>query len=174
MHVHTLGLSLRAPRTGSRSGWPVHSPGTPRPTLPPMLHTCAHAHSRGSFPGQSTGAVGAIESHRLVQVTPVRVDFLTVKSTLQSVSEKISSADAEKIKGEKTVTVTAEGWGEGPKIGKNRLWPTTGCSLAATGGQHHYSSLPPPPPPLLLTCPAEPRSVLNKYGTSVLINTGPI
>jgi hypothetical protein len=118
--THLASESLSGPpRTGSRSGWPVHSPGTPRPTLPPMLHTCAHAHSRGSFPGQSTGAVGAIESHRLVQVTPVRVDFLTVKSTLQSVSEKISSADAEKkLKEKKRSRRQRKGGGKGQKSAK--------------------------------------------------------
>ena len=141
--------SLSGPlRTGSRSGWPVHSPGTPRPTLPPMLHTCAHAHSRGSFPGQSTGAVGVIESHRLVQVTPVRVDFLTVKSTLQSVSEKISSADAEKkLKEKKRSRRQRKGGGKGQKsakigCGQPRAahWPQRVANIII------HPSLPLPPP----------------------------
>jgi hypothetical protein len=52
IHTHTLA-SLSGPlRTGSRSGWPVHSPGTPRPALPPT----ASAH-RSSLhgPGPARG-----------------------------------------------------------------------------------------------------------------------
>ena len=57
--------SLSGPlRTGSRSGWPVHSPGTPRPTLPPS----ASAH-RPSLHGPGPTR-GLTRLHHAPQRTP--------------------------------------------------------------------------------------------------------